>query len=229
VNVRSIAMLLAFASAACSGTETGNPSPATSPQLRFAMTPLDAAPAGPTPTIEEAYLGIGPVTALACGAGSTVLTSSVGVTLSLSAPSAAVTVDEVSTCGLTVDLQAQTIGPEGARELASVLIRGTSSDGVPFVISSSASRTLSLVPTAPPLTIDAESQWLLSFEVITWLANVNLAAVVPGPDGIRIDSTSHPELLGPIEARLGMGVALRRDLNRNGQVDPEDVPVALPP
>jgi hypothetical protein len=229
VRALGIAMLLAFAGTACSGTETGNPSPATSPQLRFATVPSDAiatdAPVAPA----AIYLGIGPITALVCEAGSAVLSSPAGVTVTESVPSAPVSVDAVSACGLAVELQPQTIGPEGAMEVATALIYGATSDGVSIVIGSSASKTVSLVPTAPPLLVDAGSQWLLTFMVDTWFSGIDFTGAQRGPNGIRIDGTTNTDLLAPIEARLGMGAALRRDLNGNGRVDAEDVPVALPP
>ncbi len=221
------AAVLALGIAACTGTETGNPGAGPSSELRFVATETPVS-SDPTPTVTEAYLGVRSVIAIACDTGSTSLAGPVAVSL-ISSTSAAVSLSEVSCCGIAVELEPQDIGSEGATERASVLIRGTVEDGSPFVLSSSASHTLTLSPITPPLVIDSESRWLLTLDVGVWFDGLDLSGAQAGADGIRIDSDSNPELLTDVEARLGTAVALRRDLDGDGQVDPEDVLVALPP
>jgi hypothetical protein len=221
------AVVIALGVGACTGTETGNPNAGPMSDLRFVVTDTPVS-SDPAPTVEEAYLGVRSLVALACDSGSTVLGGPTTVDL-IPSPSAAVSVPEASCCGIAVELEPQSIGPEGATESASILIRGTVRDGVPFVLSSSTSHTLTLSPTEPPLLIDSDSSWLLSVDVGVWFSGLGLSDLQSGADGIRIDSESYPEVLTAAEERLGMAVALRRDLDGDGQVDPEDVPVALPP
>jgi len=222
-----VAVSIALAVAGCGGTETGNPSAGPSSEWRFVVT--DTPVSGDEPVrVPDVYLGLGSVVALACDSGSAVVAGPAAVSLAPS-PSAPVTVAEVSCCGIVVELEAQSIGPADAEEQASVLVRGNMGDGTPFVLSNDAPQTLTLSPVTPPLVIDAESRWLLSVDVGVWFAGLDFSGAQPGAEGIRIDSESNPDLLAFAEQRLGSAIALRRDLDGDGQVDPEDVPVASPP
>ncbi len=222
---------LLILAASCAGTETGNPNLDAAAQVRVgANLPLpNSNNSSVVPFLaEQAYLGIQSVTALGCQEGSTRVLDSSGVEL-FPTSSRILELGAVEACGYRVDLAPMDVGPDGAKESASVLILGQSANGQPVTINSAAPQSLTLSVLAPPLVLDEESSYLLFFDLAFWIEDVNLAGLGEGPDGIRIDETSHPELLAPLIAALGTGLTLRQDLDGDGQVDPEDAVVAGPP
>jgi hypothetical protein len=216
---------------ACAGTETGNPGAQATARVRVSanlpLPPSDISGRLPL-LVEQAYLNIQSLTSLGCSSGATPVLDAAGVQL-FPSPSETMVMDAIEACGYRIDLVAQAIGPDTTKESASILIVGKSSEGQSVTVKSSASHSFALSVLAPPLSIAPDSSWLFRFDLSSWVENLDLGGLQPGPDGIRIDETSHPELLAPLVAALGAGLALRRDLDGDGQIDPQDVVVAGPP
>jgi len=106
---------------------------------------------------------------------------------------------------------------------ASLLIVGSLADGTPFTIESSVELSVELKADAPNgFALAAEStNTLLVFDFATWLRDVEFGAAERSHDAIVISSTSNPELLLSFEQNLAAGVALYRDRDADGQLDPE--------
>jgi len=221
------ALLVAVGCCACTGTETGNPGPGAQPEVSLISVPPVSPPISSGPAVLQIRVAVGSFIAVSCDGQTTNLTDPFQALLD-SPDATDVSVQEVSACELSLGLEPQMLGEPGEAELASVLVQGTLGDDTPIVISSDAPLSVTLMPTAPPVVLDAESRWLLAFDVGVMLAGLDLGGVQPGPDGIRIDGLTHPELLATFEANFPASVSLYRDLDGDGERDPEDVAVAVP-
>jgi hypothetical protein len=106
---------------------------------------------------------------------------------------------------------------------ASLLIVGSLADGTPFSIESSSELLVELhADTADGFALaSGAADTLLVFDFATWLQGVDFAAAERSEDAIVISSTSNPELLLSFEQSLAAGVALYRDRDADGQIDPE--------
>ncbi len=97
--------------------------------------------------------------------------------------------------------------------------------------------TVSLLDDAPvlvltPVTGDiamhaAEPNLLVALDVAKWFDGFDLSGAARDGSVVRITKDENPTLLQRFEARLPTGVALFRDADGDGRIDPGSVPIAI--
>lgn len=118
--------------------------------------------------------------------------------------------------GLPVDARGQ-----------SVLFVGRLRDGTPFSIASTATPVVQLHGEGSGFALSADqSDLLLAFDFAAWLEGLDFDAAERVDGRIVISASSNSQLLDAFEANLALGVALYRDGDGDGQLDPEAEPLA---
>jgi hypothetical protein len=212
---------------ACTGSETGNPSPA---KLQLGLQSSDDSIASELATpgaihVEQLWLSVESVTLLGCDANATetaINPKPLSGDLAQGVPAGVVPSGDY--CGARVRLVPGNLAaPADVPVLpASVAVQGTRADGVPFAVLSAAPLDVTL-PGALFAVSDQE-QLLLAFDVSGWLrANVLDAATVVNGTAL-LDGRQHPVLTSTFESQVT--VSLHRDENGNGAVDAAEAPLA---
>lgn len=233
-------LLLLLPSGACSsGTETGNPSLQLSGALSYtgySSKPSDfgVRDGGAIATIDNAWLALATVSISpdgACGidGGQAFAVPGLGVgdhaagshnfTAFVAKPGSFCSVDlpflrapmSTGAGSLPAELSGQ-----------SLLLVGKLADGTPFTIASSATPVLNLSAVGSGFALSAEqTDLVLAFDFAAWLEAVDFAAAELTRGQIVISADSNSQLLAPLEAKLAAGVALYRDRDGDGLIDPD--------
>lgn len=111
-----------------------------------------------------------------------------------------------------------------------LLLSGTLADGTAFTIVSDARPVVELDATRGGFAITAgEADLLLAFDFAHWLGAVDFAAAIRNAeDEIVISGEENSELLAAFDAQLASGVALYRDGDADGVIDPDPELLAAP-
>lgn len=129
-------------------------------------------------------------------------------------------------CGMIVPLPARNdVLPAGAPDELrgnSIVLRGARADGTPFLLTHPEDEDLELE--AIDGAIEAlDRTLLLSFDVATWMRDVDLEGAIVGDDGvIHINARENSELLDRFEVNLECSLELYADGDGNGSVDAAD-------
>lgn len=129
-------------------------------------------------------------------------------------------------CGLVVPLPSRNdVLPAGAPDElrgSSIVLRGARADGTPFLLTHTEHEDLELEAIAGTIQTQ-ERTLLLSFDVATWMRDVDLDGAVVGDDGvIHIDPGENSALLTRFEENMECSLELYADGNGNGAVDAAD-------
>lgn len=126
---------------------------------------------------------------------------------------------------LLFDRASPLIGDEGPDELGggSLLIVGSLADGTPFTIASISTPLIQLRADAAPgfALAPEEASTLMTFDFAAWLEGVDFAAAERSDGAIMISPTSNSELLLSFEEGLAAGIALYRDRDADGLLEPD--------
>jgi hypothetical protein len=243
--VRWRALLCCLLLGGCTGTETGNPSLSGSLgydayTTRPSVVALLAAPdpGADVTVVDSAWLVLGDVgfvaqsdcsqpaeaTAHAPGLGA-------GDHAATQAPATRFDAEVGRYCGVTLPLMAESTIPTGAPAAlagASILIDGQRPGAQRFRIVSTRQSELFLRSNASGFELTDESSGvLIGFDVASWLGTLDWGAAVANAKGvIEVDSAHNPELLAEFERRLGAGIALYVDRDRDGKLD-SDTPTPI--
>jgi hypothetical protein len=118
--------------------------------------------------------------------------------------------------------------PEGAPEEIegrAVWIEGRLADGTPFTLSTHEDDALRLEPTAGDFfeLPDGESHLFLAFAMNGWFSGLDFEQFEPGADGvIHIDAEVDESWTKAFRANLRESARLFRDLDGDGELDPEE-------
>jgi len=217
----------ALAAAGCTGSETGNPSPA---KLQLGLQSSDDSIASELETpgaihVEQLWLSVESIGLLGCAANAdetAINPSPLSGDLAQGVPAGSVPPGEY--CGARLRLvPGNFAAPAGLPVLpASLAMQGTRADGVPFAVLSAAALDVTLPGAA--FSVSERDQLLLAFDVSGWLrANVLDAAMLVNGTAL-LDGREHPVLTATFEAQLT--VSLHQDENGNGAVDAAEAPLA---
>lgn len=228
---------LCLGSAACTGTETGNPSFAGSlgydayssePKV-VALQQADPA-AEAELVVESAWLVLGEVLFEVregddCDAGSEtsggarVKGLGAGDHAATQAPVTPVELTAGRYCGLRLAVERSGARPEGAPEELeehSLLVSGKLADGRDFRVLSALEGELELRADAQGFELDeARAGVVIGFDVASWLGELEWPETGEG-ELVRIDAEHDPEGLAEFEQRFASGVALFRDAEGDG-------------
>ncbi len=227
-----LALLAAFVG--CAPTETGNPSLTTSASLVAYSSDPNAIRigAGNGNSLDGVWLSYAKVDLEPCH-GPPALTAVDGPLsedLLVRPPAAhALHTDLDRFCRILIPLSpASAPLPAGApAELSDhvLVARGRRGDGRTVIIASQVARQIVLDVGPAGLGLDVEPRRLLiAFDVVPWFANVDLSLASVDTDGvIYIDDARNPSLLAAFEAALDHSASLHRDLDHDGEVDPNEL------
>jgi hypothetical protein len=108
----------------------------------------------------------------------------------------------------------------------SIMLAGSLADGTPFTLLSAATPTIRLIADAGSFEISRrEAETLITFDVATWLADLDWASATRIRGAINISAEENAALLSRFESNLARGIALYRDADGDGKLD--DVRVRL--
>lgn len=217
-----IALVAAFASSGCLGTETGNP-PFTA-GLVARSTSLDVGlPSDPASiTVESAWLSVADVRSIlgdACDHVSDPHDADVvgdvvdGVSLA--------GLPDEPTCGLHVTFAVRDAPVEGAPDGLlgrAIFITGQRADGAPFELSSDHAMAIDVAATAPFSLDPMSGGVVMAFDVAAWLAALDLSSVPLDADGVARIGPIDPAV-SDLEAGFAASVALFEDLDGDGVLD----------
>ena len=97
-------------------------------------------------------------------------------------------------------------------EQNSIMLAGTLADGTPFTLLSAQARTVRLMADAGSFEISQnQAKTLITFDVATWLADLDWASAQRVDGAISISRADNPELLAQFESQLARGIALYRN------------------
>lgn len=103
-----------------------------------------------------------------------------------------------------------------------LLVRGTLADGTPFSIVSDATPMVELRAMQGGFELEPSSgDLLLAFDFATWLKNVDFSAAERRDGVVVISREMNPAELVAFDAALPVGIALYRDRDRDGRIDPD--------
>jgi len=230
--------LVLLSSACNSGTETGNPSLSLSGALSY--TGYSSKPAdfgvregGAIATVHNAWLDLDTVSVSpdgACGiaGGEAFSVAGLGVGDHAAGKHNSTTfmakAGSFCSVGLPFVRASSGAGTNLPAELSgqSLLLVGELADGTPFTIASQATPVLDLRADGSGFVLSAEqTDVVLAFDFAAWLEDVDFAAAELSDGQIVISSERNSQLLAPLEAKLAAGVALYRDRDGDGLIDPE--------
>ena len=235
-----LGLLLLLPSGACSsGTETGNPSLSLSGALSY--TGYSSKPdefgvreGGTVATVDNAWLDLDAVRVspdggcgIAGGEAFSVPGLGVGDHAAGKHNSTEFVAKPGSFCSVGLPFVRVADGVAGGAlptELGgqSLLLVGKLADGTPFTIKSAATPVLELRAEGSGFTLSSgQSDVLLAFDFAAWLEDVDFSSAELSDGQIVISADSNPELLAPFEAKLAAGVALYRDRDGDGLIDPD--------
>ncbi len=240
---RSVALgLLLLTMLSCAGgSETGNPAVPTLLGLQVLSSNPEAVAvsqgAGGT-VIEEAWFSFGPFNFLPEGfcedmefdnrSGPT----SVVADLAREGTQIELELDSGVYCGAIVALEPITsVFPNAAPEELSdhsVVVKGESPDGVPFILAYPERDELEILSVAGPFAVEAsEDALLLVFDVSILMEGVALDTAELSPDGdIRIDAENNEQLLEAFEDNLECALELYGDADSDGMLGDDDMLLA---
>ncbi len=218
----------------CSGTETGNPGSTASVALAVHSSSADISvgPGAGGVHVESAWLKVSSATGTTCDPheARTISSGFVGDLVSGGDSLSNIDLGVDPLCALEFSLSLDAIPPAGAPpelETSSVVLTGTRSDGVPFLIAAPSLLPITLQAAAPvdPTGYDA---LLLAFDLAVWLEGTVLDDVVVDAQGVaRLDGVAHPASVMTFQGQIAPGAALYPDLDADGVLDPEDLDHAL--
>lgn len=123
-------------------------------------------------------------------------------------------------CGLRTRFVVGAAGGEAPDIAGSAIsLRGTLSDGRAFLVRIDEEIEVDLPLQEVPIL--QSPNWLLSFDVATWIDPSELLALEGDP--VLVDSTTNTGALAAIESRILAGVQVHADAGGNGQLDPGDL------
>ena len=223
-----------------SGTETGNPSF----QAELSYTAFSSAPSqvglpasDSAVVVENAWLdlaAVGLLNAGSCSAAEAVAVSVPALGIGDHATGKHnVTLFELtagSYCGIDLPFvhaaSSALVGAPDQLAEHSILIEGTLADGTPFQILSSATPTVHLAADAESFAVNESSPHaLIAFDLAAWLADLDFASAARVGGSIHVSALDNPALLARFEQNLASGIALYRDDDGDGKLDP--LPVRL--
>jgi hypothetical protein len=227
LNKLLVLVCCAVPAAACTGSETGNPSGA---KLQLGLQSSDDSIASELATpgsihVEQLWLSLESVGLLGCDASATeTAINPAPLSGDLAQGVVAGVVPSGDYCGAHLRLTPLDFAaPAGTPVLpTAVAVRGTRADGVPFAVLSATPLDVTL-PGAV-FTVSEQEQLLLAFDVSGWLrANVLDAATVANGTAL-LDGRQHPVLTATFDSQVT--VSLHHDENGNGAVDAAEAPLA---
>ena len=229
-------LVLAWLTAGCTATETGNPVAEVQLSLTAGSSTTEVGlgdAAGAQLQIEQAWVVLGDVRFVPsadCDAGGETRVEVPGpnaVDL-IAAPTAfSFAVEDRDYCRVRVPLERAEEPPSGAPselEDHSVVLLGSLRDGTPVLVRSRDKREADVRSRGMPFRLgDVEQDLLLVFDLGGWLEGVDLEGAELQEDGrLVVDDDSNRELLDAFEDNLRQSLELLRDLDRDGQVDDEE-------
>ena len=245
--MKRLSVMLLLVSAACAGTETGNPSfrgelsynTHSSDSVAVAL----AALAGPDQSevrVDAAWLVLDDahfVGAESCEpdaqAEGHVKGLGVGDHATEEAPTTGFQLDFGDYCALQLPFRRAVdaeLPAEAPAALAghSILVQGELSDGTAFEIASAQERIFLIGAAQTHLHLGPDrSTLLVGFDVAVWFDGLDLSQAAPGDAGVvRISESEHPDLLAAFEANLAAGIALYEDPELSGVVAQDAEPLA---
>ncbi len=130
-------------------------------------------------------------------------------------------------CGLAMGTTPAADDPDGGvpNELVgqTIVVHGQRADSVPFRISSAHPSSLALLVPDGVGVRDQPRRFLVAFDVVQLVASLDFAGAVVGGDGtIHIDVSNNPTLLSSFEGNIDGSASLHRDLDRDGELDPDE-------
>lgn len=218
------------ASAGCDVTETGNPPL----RAQMALTAHASEPAA-TAMVASAWASFGDLRLVqgevcdAPGETEIDIPSPGAVDLVTVRPPMEFGAERADYCRVRVPLARARAGipPDAPAELAdhSLVIRGTTPGGTPYLIVSSIEREADVRSRGAPFPLDrARRALVLSFDETQWFAGIDPDSGMPGGDGtIRITEAENRALLDAFEANVESALELYRDTDEDGTLDPEDL------
>jgi hypothetical protein len=239
VRLASIWLGLVLLGGGCSsGTETGNPSLSLTGALSYtgySSRPDDfgVREGGAVATVDNAWLDldtvrISPDGACRIDAGETFSVTGLGIgdhaAGNHNSTSFVAKAGSFCNVGLPFVRAPESTVANAPPELSgnSLLIFGTLADGTAFSIASRATPVLELQADASGFELSSEqTNLVIAFDFATWLEDVNFDAAELTGAGIVISPSSNSELLAALEAKLAKGVALYRDRDGDGLIDPD--------
>jgi len=238
-----LALTLCLCAFGCSsGTETGNPPF----QAELSYGALSSAPLligvgepGSEGVVESAWLDLGAVSLIGVGScaepepmGILVPALGVGDHASGKHNSTQFPLAASEYCGLDLPFlraMPQDIQNGVPKELEehSVMLEGALADGTPFTLLAPATPTVRLKADAGGFEISQQhAKTLITFDVATWLANLDWSNAKRIDGAIVISADDNPALLAQFESNLARGVALYRDADGDGKLDTDPVRLA---
>lgn len=107
-------------------------------------------------------------------------------------------------------------------EQHSILLTARLADGTPLRIVSAATPRVVLAPEPGGFELrPGEGELLVTFDFAAWLADLDLESAEQVGGVIELSERVNPTLLAAFEANLSRGVALYRDRDGDGRLDPE--------
>jgi hypothetical protein len=225
-SIMSLCALLAAASAACTGTDVGNPVVDVDFALLQTQSPL---------AVDQAWLAVDRIrlrSAAACeGAAEREFEGPFAVDLLAPGPSdqlAGLDMPSGGYCRFEVKWNAFSSGlpPEAPPLLdqSSIAITGTRGDGTPFVLRSARDDELRLDAVAGEFTIDdATTALFVGLDTERLFTGVDVDAAVVDPDGtIYIDGENNPTLLDAFDANLRDAASLFDDDDGDGELGADE-------
>lgn len=234
-------LLLGLAVAGCAGgTETGNPT--LTGQLSY--TGLSSAPAkigvrrgGGVANVNNAWFALGQVTVSSAGDCGVNRTSAFSVrALGIGDHAAGVhnATDFEGSAGAfcSVELPFQAVAADDTKAPAllrghGIVVAGELADGTPFLLQSDQAPLVRLQGEANGFELSPQApNALIAFDFATWLEDVDWAAASVDAGRISVDAGSNTDILRAFESQLASGVALYRDADGDGVLDPAPVLLA---
>lgn len=234
-------LLLGLALAGCaSGTETGNPT--LTGQLSY--TGISSAPAkigvrggGGVANVNNAWFALGQVTVSGAGDCGVNRSNAFSVrALGIGDHAAGVhnATDFEGPAGAfcSVELPFQPVAADDTKapvELRGhgIVVAGELADGTPFLLQSDQAPLIRLQGEANGFEFSPRApNALIAFDFATWLKDVDWAGASVDSGQIVVDAGSNTDILRGFESQLASGVALYRDADGDGVLDPDPVLLA---
>jgi len=229
----ALLVLTLGAASGCGGTETGNPTLPAS-ELRLAALSDDfgsvaVGTPGPGLTVNHAYVALERIELLPCGAGNPLRFEATEVDLA-QRPAVLLRVQGAASeyCSARVSLAPVSNAETPELEGGSVTTEGTRPDGVPFEIRSALSLEVELTTDPPETPFDAR-RLILGFNLVPWLADVDVAGAAVADGLATIDATHNATELATFEAQAPLAPALYDDADGNGLLAGDNQPPTASP
>jgi hypothetical protein len=226
--VRTGCAFVVLATTACGGSEEGVPVSSAVVRIALTATSTDEGRVAVRSesaelSVEELGLSLHVIEIVPCAPDSAAIAQhDYPVDLAVEPPAQALFESGVSEyCGILFDVAPSTAADPVALEDLSVLVRGTRSDGVPFVIRSEFRLTTDLSSsTGEPF---GTGHLALGFDLARWFEGVDVESASLTDGVATIDIASNTDILQGFEANTLSATALYADADRDGVLDLDEL------